>query len=327
MASQRSIVSLVISNPMNRVSSGIANVTGRSHNFPPGVHPFRLLQKIPSGRNSYLLRFQLPSLAVAETDEAEARLTTLGSRGVKLFVHGEIKDTPGSETVLEKSYSPVSLPSTEGYFDLLVKGYVYRPGGGLGEFLCEGLNVGDAAFFKVKKERSIFGVTQLPELGKKFKRIGLVAGGTGLAPLVQIARVALLDEEQKGGAGSEPHVSLLVVNREEQDILMRTELDDLAEEHPDRFRLTYALTDAATLNDKSLFHLGRGDAALAQRALPEPSDETLVLVCGTDGFVGYWAGPIVKELNETTGKKVKVQGPLLGVLKDAGFAEHMVYKY
>ena len=48
-----------------------------------------------------------------------------------------------------------------------------------------------------------------------------MAGGTGLAPLLQIARVVL--KESDTGA---PHVSLRFVNHEEQDILAREEFDD-----------------------------------------------------------------------------------------------------
>ena len=43
------------------------------------------------------------------------------------FPHGT--DEAGAPKVLEKSYSPVSHPATEGEVELLVKGYPPRPGG------------------------------------------------------------------------------------------------------------------------------------------------------------------------------------------------------
>ena len=71
---------------------------------------------------------------------------------------------------------------------------------------------------------------------------------------------------------------------------------------------------------------GRGDAALAKEALPPRGEDTLVLVCGTDGFVDTWSGAI-ERVKGADGKKQKVQGPLRGILKQAGFTEDMVFKY
>ena len=54
----------------------------------------------------------------------------------------------------------------------------------------------------------------------------------------------------------------------------------------------------------------------------------LVLVCGTDGFVETWAGPIGRGPPKPDGSKgPKVQGPLLGLLADAGFDASEVFKY
>lgn len=72
---------------------------------------------------------------------------------------------------------------------------------------------------------------------------------------------------------------------------------------------------------------GRGSAALAKTALPDPGKDTLVMVCGSDGFVDSWAGAITRVTDPATGKKTKVQGPLRGILKEAGFTEDMVYKF
>ena len=78
---------------------------------PPGVTTYPLLQKWPAGNQSYVLRFALPPEESA-----------LGWRGVKAFLDGEDERT-GRPVTLEKSYSPVSLPSADASFDLLVKSY------------------------------------------------------------------------------------------------------------------------------------------------------------------------------------------------------------
>jgi hypothetical protein len=56
--------------------------------------------------------------------------------------------------MIEKSYSPITHEDTQGYFDLLVKTYESRSGGGFGAFLCN-LEPGETAPMKIKKARTI----------------------------------------------------------------------------------------------------------------------------------------------------------------------------
>ncbi len=53
----------------------------------------------------------------------------------------------------------------------------------------------------------------------------------------------------------------------------------------------------------------------------------MIFVCGTDGFVKSWGGPIGRAPPKANGSKgPKIQGPLQGWLKEAGFSEHQVFK-
>ena len=78
---------------------------------------------------------------------------------------------------------------------------------------------------------------------------------------------------------------------------------------------------------------GRGSIDMARQALPPPSSttdgrKTMVFVCGTDGFRDMWAGPIARAPPLADGSKgPKIQGPLLGILKDAGYDASDVFKY
>ena len=75
---------------------------------------------------------------------------------------------------------------------------------------------------------------------------------------------------------------------------------------------------------------GRGDAAMVAAALPPPTGDgkTMVLVCGTDGFVSTWGGPVGRAPKKANGSKGdKIQGPLLGLLAEAGYAAEEVFKY
>ena len=97
---------------------------------------------------------------------------------------------PNPTITLDKSYSPISLPDAEGHFDLLVKGYEPRQGGGLGRYLTD-LNVGDTALAKMKAPRIIHDDIYRPG---RWSKIGFVAAGT--------ARGLGADELQRGGSSS-----------------------------------------------------------------------------------------------------------------------------
>jgi len=167
--------------------------------------------------------------------------------------------------------------------------------------------------------------------------VGLVAGGTGIAPLFQLA-TALLDDP----SGYTTDVHLLFVNRKEEDILLRDRLDEMVVAREGRFRVTYSLTsleeeeEEEAANDSTgavttKLEKGRGSVSMIQKSLPPPTKgdgSTMILVCGTDGFVDWWAGPVGRAPATDDGKKgPKIQGPLLGLLRDAGYEESEVFKY
>ena len=196
----------------------------------------------------------------------------------------------------------------------------------------------------VKPVREVLGAVDVSR--RRFAEIGMVAGGTGIAPFVQIIRsilegnqgnVSNADDSNRGIEANPviqpPKLRLLFVNRRMEDILMKEELDALAKSHGDKLQITYSLTQppppAALPAASSPWSgaTGRGTVALAREALPRPGHGMLVMVCGTDGFVETWAGAITRLKDPVTGKKTKIQGPLKGILKEAGFDESMVYKF
>ena len=58
------------------------------------------------------------------------------------------------------------------------------------------------------------------------KRIGMLAGGTGLTPMLQIINAVLKEPE-----GASPSMSLLLANQTEGDILVRDMLEGLQKAH------------------------------------------------------------------------------------------------
>merc|ERR1712194_90107 len=95
--------------------------------FPEGLpqdfKPYRLVDSWDISHDTKVLRYSMPQ-GVRNLAELNA------ASGVK--VRREIDGH-----FLDKSYSPISLPATEDFLDLLVKRYAPRPGGGLGAFLCD----------------------------------------------------------------------------------------------------------------------------------------------------------------------------------------------
>ena len=71
------------------------------------------------------------------------------------------------------------------------------------------------------------------------------------------------------------------------------------------------------------FEYGRGSIDMIQKVLPPlhgRDGTTIVLVCGTDGFVDWWSRPVARGLPKEGGTKgPKIQGLRLGLLQDAGY--------
>lgn len=64
----------------------------------------------------------------------------------------------------------------------------------------------------------------------------MIAGGTGITPMLQLLHAIFRDSND-----ATTTASLLFANQTEDDILVREELEALAKEFPDRFKLHYTL--------------------------------------------------------------------------------------
>jgi cytochrome-b5 reductase len=149
-----------------------------------GAASYPLLQKWQQSHDSWLLRFGLPS------DQKFLGTNPMLPTCISVHHDSTLLDQDNNQVgLLKKSYSPISHPATESTFDLLVKAYTPVPGGGVGDAICN-LQVGQSLVGKLKPERLVHGS---PLIGKRWDRIGLIAGGTGVAPLIQLARIILDD--------------------------------------------------------------------------------------------------------------------------------------
>ena len=126
------------------------------------------------------------------------------------------------------------------------------------------LKIGDK--LKVKGPKGKFVYT--PDLSHE---LGMIAGGTGITPMLQIIRAAL-----KNPADS-TKLSLIYANVNPEDILLKAELDELASAHPTRFTVFYVLN-----NPPAGWTGGSGFVTRDQieKHLPSASHDIKLLLCG-----------------------------------------------
>ena len=73
------------------------------------------------------------------------------------------------------------------------------------------------------------------------KHIGMIAGGTGITPMLQIIRAIIKGRPRNGGRDT-TKVDLIFANVSREDILLKEDLDALTEED-DRFNVYYVLNN------------------------------------------------------------------------------------
>lgn len=206
--------------------------------------------------------------------------------------NGKPDPDKGKEEI-ERKYTPVTGNETPGYVDLVVK--VYRPGtvrmpdgkeaawadGGKGSLFLDSKQPGDYVEIKGPVGVNEYlgrGAFKLPGRSLTVKHVGMLAGGTGLTPMLQVVQAALRDPEDTC------KFSLIYANKTEEDILCRDLLEEAAKSSNGRFTLHYTLDfPPAGWQHKSGFIT----ANMIKECLPPPSEETLVLMCGPPPMVEF----------------------------------------
>ena len=126
-----------------------------------------------------------------------------------------------------RSYTPISSDVHPGYFDLMIKSY---PTGNISRHLGT-LKVGDTMKVKGPKGAMVY----TPNMVRSF---GMIAGGTGITPMLQIVRAILRGR----GKGDKTEVNLIFANVDEKDILLKEEIDGLVKQDSN-FSLYYVLNN------------------------------------------------------------------------------------
>lgn len=100
----------------------------------------------------------------------------------------------------------------------------------------------------------------------------MIAGGTGITPMLQIIRAALKNPLDR------TKLSLIYANVNVEDILLRTELDTLAAANPKRFRVFYVLNNPPPAWQGGVGFVGKTQI---EAHLPPAADDVKILLCGT----------------------------------------------
>jgi len=109
------------------------------------------------------------------------------------------------------------------------------------------------------------------------RRFGMIAGGTGITPMLQIIRAII-----RGRAlGDNTEVDLIFANVNPEDILLREDLDDLIKEDK-RFRIYYVLNNPP---EKWNGGVGFVTAEMIKEHLPAPASDIKILICGPPPMV------------------------------------------
>ncbi len=219
--------------------------------------PVKLVQKQELTHNTALFVFQLP---------VKANLLMFPGH------HVVLRQRINNQLVL-RPYTPVTslvryfgngahdnhmmqAMNINGTIALAIKKY---PNGAMSSWMHDSLNIGDT----VEMMGPMGGFYYYPN---EYQSIGLIAGGTGITPVLSVLMTALANSNDK------TKFSLIYANSAERDIIFRDELLQLSAKFPERLNLH--LTNGS----------GRINRALLREHLPRPSEDTQILVCGPTGF-------------------------------------------
>ncbi|KAL4736930.1 NADH-cytochrome b5 reductase 1 [Aspergillus similis] len=226
---------------------------------PNEFQNFVLKEKNDISHNVTIYRFSLPR----PTDILGLPI------GQHISLAAVIEAQPGQPKEVVRSYTPISSDNEAGYFDLLVKAY---PQGNISKYLTT-LKVGDTMKVRGPKGAMVY----TPNM---CRHIGMIAGGTGITPMLQIIK-AIIRNRPRNGGNDTTQVDLIFANVNPDDILLKDELEKLAAED-DGFRIYYVLNNPP---EGWTGGVGFVTPDMIKERLPTPASDIKILLCGPPPMV------------------------------------------
>ncbi|KAK1790421.1 hypothetical protein P4O66_014318 [Electrophorus voltai] len=211
-------------------------------------------------------------------------------------------------SLVVRPYTPVSSNDDKGFVDLVVKIYYrnihpkFPEGGKMSQYL-ESLRIGDTIDFRgpsgllVYKGKGVFEVRpdkkSIPVI-KTARHIGMIAGGTGITPMLQIIRAIMKDPKDH------TICYLLFANQSEKDILLRPELEEIHANNPDRFNLWFTLDNVP---EGWEYSQGFISEQMVRSHLPPPGDDTFILMCGPPPMIQFACNPNLDKVGHSSSRR------------------------
>ncbi|XP_057727310.1 inducible nitrate reductase [NADH] 2 [Arachis stenosperma] len=265
--------------PINEVTVPPVTPTRSVALNPREKIPCKLVSKKSISNDVRLFRFALPS---------EDQLLGLPV-GKHVFVCANIDGK-----LCMRAYTPSSDVDEVGHFDLVVKIYFKNvhpkfPNGGLMSQHLDSLPIG--SFLEIKGPLGHIEYTGKGNFtvhgNHRFaKRLAMLAGGTGITPIYQVAQAILKDPEDR----TEMHV--VYANRSEDDILLREELDAWAKSD-ERFKIWYVVENQ---REGWEYSVGFITESILREHLPLASEDTLALTCGPPPMIKFAVQPNLEKM-------------------------------
>jgi len=237
---------------------------------PVMKYPLKLIDKQEISHDTKRFRFGLPSAA-----------HILGLPvGQHVYLSAKVN---GSLVV--RAYTPISSDEIQGHVELVVKVYYkdrhpsFPTGGKMSQYL-DNMAIGDSIDFRGPSgllvymgngQFSIRPDKKSEQRIRKFKHVGMIAGGTGITPMLQLIRRITADSSDN------TKCSLIFANQTEQDILLRKELEEVKRNHPNKVKLWFTLDKPP--QDWN-YSSGFVTCNMIKDHLPAPSTDVLLVLCG-----------------------------------------------
>ncbi|KAL0273059.1 UNVERIFIED_CONTAM: hypothetical protein PYX00_005824 [Menopon gallinae] len=253
---------------------------------PTAKYSLPLAEKEEVSHDTRRFRFKLPS------DKHVLGLPI----GQHITISAKIND----ELVI-RSYTPISSDDDVGYLDLIIKVYFrnthpkFPDGGKMSQYL-ESLSIGDKIDVRGPSGRlqylgngsfSIKNMRKDPPTVITVKKVNMIAGGTGITPMYQLIKHVTRDSKDS------TQLALLFANQTERDILIRKELDDIAQSHPSKFRVWYTVD---TASEGWNYSTGFVNAEMIAGHLFPPGKDTITLMCGPPPMINFACHPNLDKL-------------------------------
>lgn len=215
---------------------------------------FEIIKIDQISNNTFLYSFRIPNNQ---------------SLGIKVGQHIIVKQTKNGR-VYTRQYTPTSDVHSRGIFEVLIKIY---PNGKVTQMIKE-WKVGDFIPWRGPYGSFMY-------RANTYKRMVMLAAGTGIAPMYQIIKAVMENEDE------ETTIKLYYASKTFSDILLREELAEFCQNW--NFMMCHYLSEEKDVRSGKRYREEAEARRVTKTEVQEdlesgPLQDTLVLVCGTKSF-------------------------------------------